>query len=231
MIRVDLKIRKNFGSIFDLFDQQLADLANYFTFVNDELGHYFEWREKDFENQIVEKQRLLKRLLMEKLSADNTELKNIKKLSLEVDEYKGEKNNFLQFLYQSLLSLLWSRLEGLLDSSVKLLEKEFGQKRFLLNKKLPVINILLGRINNYGLMININPELGRKIQSIRLIRNKFIHSLGGNIAEDLGNVAENDFRRIKNEKDIDYEFCLGSVETVRSFSEKIKLAFKEKYGN
>lgn len=224
------KIKENFLSIFYSFENRLTSLEFYLMRINDEEEDYLSFNEDNhFEEDIGKWIETIKIYAKRNsIELDNKTVAEVA-LSIATEEREEEKIIIHQFICQSFLSLLWSQLEGLLDSLVKFLEREYGSKPFLYNEKLPTLNILLNKINNYGLIININPELGRKIQLIRKFRNKFVHSLGGNIVGEINNQAIKDFEKIKQEGDINLQFCLDSLNTVKLFTERIKESFKKKY--
>ena len=148
------------------------------------------------------------------------------------EEYVRDKEFLPQFVYQSTIAQTWSILEELLDKLVAILEDCFGRRKCnecFNDKKLPKISIVLKKINNYGLAIDLNAEIKERIHLLRKIRNQFVHSLGSDLPQELLSKIETSLLKTKKVSDINYQLCMESLETTKEFSEKIKKAFEKKY--
>jgi hypothetical protein len=211
--------RQQCQHIFDSFNSKLDTLADFLELAKSSIGWYIEDlydNKKDYYATGLTKQPFL--------ASDELTKKAIESFikDHEQGEIELEKKQLYLYLSEAVISRVWSEIEELLDELVLLLEAKFGSRDGKWSQKVPRVHFLLKRINNYGLLIDLDPKLRREIDALRKIRNEFVHSLGKDVALNLIQTTSEDLSRIKFSQDITFQFCADALETAKRFAEAIK---------
>lgn len=205
--------------LFDSFNSKLGVLAGFLELAKSSIGWYIEdlySNKKDYyatglTNRPFHASDELSKKAIEYFIKNNDE-----------DEIIQEEKQLYLYLSEAVVSRVWSEIEELLDELVLFLKTRFGSRNGKWSPKVPRVHFLLKRINNYGLLIDLDPKLRQEIDALRTIRNKFVHSLGKDVALNLVQTASEDLSRIKSPQDITFQFCEDALETAKKFAETIK---------
>lgn len=231
------KILKKAVRICDVYKLKLEILNNFFIDIQSHFESDFGYADFEAEHygedyRFEQNKKYYKEYYNEELknTKDEAKAEKLAKLWAKIEklQFPFEKMYFFDFLYQSTIALTWSHLEDLLNNLVKLLEQEHGRMPSP-KKRMPKINYLLMKINNYGLRVDLDPELREKVDEMREIRNSFVHSLGADLPNELRKKTQKEVDRVKKEGDIDEKRCEKSLDTASEFLQRIKEAFEKKF--
>lgn len=127
-----------------------------------------------------------------------------------------ERGKLSEFVYSSIIALLWSSFEGLLRELVILFEKKNG--KVPPDKKILCFWDLVEKLRGYGLDIDEENENYSEIKNLYTMRNNFIHSLVGypETGDDLKGVNQ-----LKSSTLLSSEYCEKAIKSVEVFVQEI----------
>lgn len=195
------------------FQERINSLKTYLEMTNRYVEQYISWQKK-------------------KLDATEQNDATAEFLDVQTDAFLNVKDYFTQFTFMSINSILFSVFETTLNKIAEAVSREEGMPLKFEGKNIPYINRYLMFIQD-PLELELEREIWDKLNFIRKIRNKMIHSLSKDIQSFMNNKLKKilDYDFSVDNKEIDYKFTVTSFEIVCETIERIEDAFIKKYPN
>lgn len=233
------------------YNEELDELENLESSKFDPLCHVltfnqfyqnYEWHSEVFieiEDRLssLHRQLTYTRVLISEIIEDSkANLKMIKEDSTlcasEHDIYSDilfcDEKYLVQYNYASILSIIYATFEDFLKKiSFKISEiknfKSINEKK----SKGPIVEMYLTYIEEECQMnLNISNNLRMKIKAIRIIRNNYIHNIGGDIKDAEKRHIAKVYPNVvcDNSIKLDYQFLIQVFETIGIMCKKIEIA-------
>ncbi|MGG4214003.1 hypothetical protein [Paenibacillus polymyxa] len=173
---------------------------------------------KDFIEGFIEtRKKYLERSLSKPISAEMGHAQE--------ESYYNIENYFTEYLYISIISLLYIILESTLKNIVDLLAHKIGGEFVMSSQNKPVINKYIDFIRREcNMNVNLPKDFWKEIKQLRQIRNQFTHSLKDDLA--VHNRGENE---TTYKSYLTHDYCLESFGLVCELIEEIERLLLSKY--
>ncbi len=150
------------------------------------------------------------------------------------EQFLSDKEYFSEYVYMSIIAVLFSLVESVLDAAAEVAAEKPGIKTKVVEikvAKMPYITKYLYYLNSFcGLDVKVDESVEKSLHTLRKIRNRFLHSLGKDLPEEVKRelVEVLELSHDTGFK-IDYQFTLVAFKTVVAFVSSVDRAFEEKF--
>lgn len=182
------------------------------------LQRYFEFTSK-FVNTYIEQSKISLSHVLE--NSDSAEESDVHEIMTS-----GDSDYFMEYLRASVLSHLFTLMEGLLSDVANEVAKMLGQQ-VELPENMPYINRFITYLQrSCGLAIKIDKETWKKIDMLRSLRNKYVHQMNRDLPEHI----QQQLQKLIDEAQepggiVDDIYVRSAFKTIGSLAEIIDLAY------